>query len=348
MPPINPTNSAFPPARIFDDYPLTLTEDAEAGSFNVRLAALLGGEEADDIRCELFVVAHDAFIDQYTALSYADDDEATLQPIAVNGKLFGMPSHLVAALRRLRVREANILIWVDALCVSHWNLAERSWHAARSHKIFNLAARTIAWLGEDNNEMPDDSMDPEDHALAILGRGDPPRLDQPPNPLSDNARSNLLHLLSRPYWSQLRAVQETAYAQHFSFQYGKENAGFEILAKCLTMALEDEYGVSADEQVYRYFLAVDDAASCRSCNIGLIEFLARNGPFFRTAEPVGRLLDVYKLMLPERESKNKLLWQPDYRKTTTEATRDLCACAASEAHDVSFLYLFLLCRDSAS
>ena len=68
------------------------------------------------------------------------------------------------ALRRLRRRDGEVYIWVDAICINQADLTERSEHIIYMHHVYQCAERVLVWLGEAYDDS-DSAID----QLEILG-----------------------------------------------------------------------------------------------------------------------------------------------------------------------------------
>ncbi|KAK4167917.1 heterokaryon incompatibility protein-domain-containing protein [Cladorrhinum sp. PSN259] len=58
--------------------------------------------------------------------------------------------NLCQALKRLRRKDATLVLWVDAVCIDQNNVAERSSQVSNMAKIYTRATSVIVWLGDDS------------------------------------------------------------------------------------------------------------------------------------------------------------------------------------------------------
>src|SRR5271170_2448266 len=76
-------------------------------------------------------------------LSYED------RVIVVNDTPFKVTANLFYALRRIRSPEIEQHLWVDAICVDQFNLAERASQVRLMRDIYRNAKEVVIWLGEE-------------------------------------------------------------------------------------------------------------------------------------------------------------------------------------------------------
>jgi hypothetical protein len=101
------------------------------------------------IRCELFQVWLDdrASIVPYDALSYTWGDGEASHEIELSGQSLLIKDNLHAALRNLRRKDQDRVIWCDAICIDQENLSERGHQVQLMSKVFSNAECVIFWLG---------------------------------------------------------------------------------------------------------------------------------------------------------------------------------------------------------
>ena len=101
------------------------------GQHTIRLLALRsGGKKAADIECELFEANLDEKATQYEALSWSWGGDSWDQGIRIHQKglvyHFDLPNTLVEALKALRLRKENRVLWIDAICINQSNPDEKN------------------------------------------------------------------------------------------------------------------------------------------------------------------------------------------------------------------------------
>ena len=120
----------------------------------IRLIQLQPGRRHEDICFELterhFVETFD-----YYALSYVWGDVFDRKDVICCGRRLSVTSNLHAVLRRIRATHASDLLWVDAICINHDDIAEKTAQVRMMTEIYARAQFVLIWLGE---EEPDDEL----------------------------------------------------------------------------------------------------------------------------------------------------------------------------------------------
>ncbi|KAK5124750.1 hypothetical protein LTR85_001463 [Meristemomyces frigidus] len=83
----------------------------------------------------------------YRCLVYAWGDTKDLRMITINGGVYEVTNSLHIALRRLRERGINGLLWIDALCIDQSNEAEKTTQVSLMGDTFSAAVMVLMWLG---------------------------------------------------------------------------------------------------------------------------------------------------------------------------------------------------------
>ncbi|WPB04597.1 uncharacterized protein RHO25_009243 [Cercospora beticola] len=89
-------------------------------------------------------------------------DNSLCRGIFVHNKHVAIRRNLFEALRRLRLENEILRIWIDALCIDQGNVAERNDQVSNMAAVYKNAARVVAWLGE--------GVLAEDRAMSLLLR----------------------------------------------------------------------------------------------------------------------------------------------------------------------------------
>jgi ankyrin repeat protein len=128
--------------------------DLEERSF--RLLRLIKGDEGP-IQCEVIHARFDDTEDiiPYDALSYTWGDQSNLREIEVHRtthrvEIMVLPvtENLHVALRRIRRREKDRILWIDAICIDQNNDEERGHQVKQMSSIYEKATKVICWLGK--------------------------------------------------------------------------------------------------------------------------------------------------------------------------------------------------------
>lgn len=169
-------------------------------------------------RCSLEVVSLEDS-PQYEALSYAWGNAKIRKPITLNGAQWRVTESLHAALRYLRDRRAETILWVDALCIDQGNLEERSGQVQLMRKIYSNAMRVRVWLGL-STEGTVEAMS----VLHQMGRGLRGReITINGIPFNKSHFQYVNDFLERPWWSRLWTLQEVVLARTITIHCGQRS-----------------------------------------------------------------------------------------------------------------------------
>ncbi|VUC27776.1 unnamed protein product [Clonostachys rosea] len=189
------------------------------------------------IRCNLKTVSfscpssysygHIRSPEPYTALSYAWGDPGQTKAITVNGVRMQATMNLDNALRHIRKRRNQTILWVDAICINQKDDDEKSFQVGTLMRhIYEQAQCVVAWLGE-----------PTPFDAKILARR--------AQATSGDSLGKLLEVINciierydmatgyswdlecfermfrMPWWGRVWVVQEVLLAKHLIFKYGR-------------------------------------------------------------------------------------------------------------------------------
>ena len=102
-----------------------------------RLLVLEPGAADDPLRCRIFHATHSSHLD-YEALSYAwGSPEGEVGPApecVLNGNVTPIRRNLYDAMRHLRQRHYERVLWIDALCIDQSNVGERNHQVGRMRR----------------------------------------------------------------------------------------------------------------------------------------------------------------------------------------------------------------------
>ncbi|KXH27257.1 heterokaryon incompatibility protein [Colletotrichum nymphaeae SA-01] len=180
---------------------------------DIRLLTLEPGEFADPIRCTLALSSTASMID-YDAISYTwaseDGAMAWTQPITLDGRAFLVTANCETALRRVRSRGAQRVVWIDAVCMNQQDVEERGHQVRLMPQIYSRAQRVLVYVGEPV---------PEEEALFrfLDDRG----TTAPDLPRRLSLQQALEMLLTRRYFSRAWILQEVALARRATLICGR-------------------------------------------------------------------------------------------------------------------------------
>ncbi|RYP69915.1 hypothetical protein DL771_005808 [Monosporascus sp. 5C6A] len=188
------------------------TTPLKSGDSETRLLELLPGLETSLIFGKLR--RHNLDVDKHTnapydALSYMWGTTNGAKTIHLNQDDFKVTSNLAAALHALRLRDQPRVIWIDAICINHRNVQERSDQVQLMRKIYQNAATVYVWL--------DIEVDTNSPALRKLHTLDDHCID---DDLGTDASfwEPLKPIFKNPYWMRVWIQQKVSNAANLVIQ----------------------------------------------------------------------------------------------------------------------------------
>ncbi|GAW25193.1 putative het domain protein [Rosellinia necatrix] len=184
----------------------------------VRLLRLMPDQdEHAPIQCQLF----DYFLMDsrkgshlYEALSYVWGSSEKPQSVSIDKNYLHVTTNLFIALKRLRDRSLDRIIWVDAICINQDDTEERNHQVQFIAKIYAKASRVIVWLEE---EM-DASSQVHGEQIADISRAlEEVRIAADDQYTKSSVRKTnqqaILMLLQRSWFRRIWVLQEVAAAR---------------------------------------------------------------------------------------------------------------------------------------
>jgi hypothetical protein len=164
---------------------------------SIRLLRLLPHEdEAATIECQLFEFSlhtSDRGSYLYDALSYVWGGSAKPNMIRVNGHELMVTTNLHTALKHLRDRYFERVLWIDAICINQDSLLERGQQVKSMARIYGKANKVIVWLGE--------AADGSNQAMEELREVAGEELKKTPR--NDSIDQAILAILKRPWFRRI-------------------------------------------------------------------------------------------------------------------------------------------------
>jgi hypothetical protein len=192
-----------------------------------RLLTLLPGVGDEAIRCTLHIASHDdADVESYEALSYEWGDSAPARAISVDGIDFSVGENLFQALRHLRLRDAERVLWIDAICINQSDVRERNHQVQQMAEIYRRAHQVVSWIGLETDE-----------SRAAFGFLRAAFTFSPHNRRSlmdDPGWRAVPNLCARPYWRRVWMVQEICLAQRLFVKCGANQIPWQFISELRT------------------------------------------------------------------------------------------------------------------
>jgi hypothetical protein len=123
--------------------------DLQAAPWQFRLLRVSPAAHlADNVSCEIFHSPLDD-LPEYETLSYAWGIANKTLPICVNNKEYDVSTNLECALRYIRLRDQDRIIWVDSICINQSDIEEKTHQVRQMRQIYLGAKKVLVWLGEE-------------------------------------------------------------------------------------------------------------------------------------------------------------------------------------------------------
>jgi hypothetical protein len=203
---------------------------------DIRILKIMHGDQAAPLKCMLLPSALPAIngrpssstskMHDYFALSYCwGREEPThpitmcdgrLQKLTLSNSIFYIQENVAAALRQFRREDADVNIWIDALCINQANDDEKTAQVSRMHEIHSMADYVCVWLGAGKPETRDTIR----FLNTIL------KLEQLDRLIDDEQSLEswmlVLQLLRHPWFRRRWVIQELVLAQRAIVSWGEE------------------------------------------------------------------------------------------------------------------------------
>jgi hypothetical protein len=108
-------------------------------------------ERMSKLKCE---IVHRSLEDppDYIAISYAWGDGVDTKPLVLQGATIPVAASLYDALKAIRQKKTEALVWVDALCIDQQNKDERATQVRLMGHIYSRATSVAIWLGSEADD----------------------------------------------------------------------------------------------------------------------------------------------------------------------------------------------------
>jgi hypothetical protein len=177
-------------------------------------------------------------VPQYEGLSYVWGPPYPRSNITVNGQTFSVSERLETAMKDLRDRDTDRVMWIDAICINQQDAQEKNIQVRLMTKIYQNAVGVVAWLGpscemgqsaietiEDIGGSQDmlvddfyDGINPLEKVPQVM-----PGASKLQDVIADGSEKwrALEWLLTNPWWTRVWIIQEGSYAKQLRFQIGR-------------------------------------------------------------------------------------------------------------------------------
>ncbi|KAL5118954.1 hypothetical protein ACEQ8H_003083 [Pleosporales sp. CAS-2024a] len=173
------------------------------------------------LKCE---VCHRSLNDtfDYIAISYAWGDGLDMKQLWIEGTKVMVPTSLHDALKAVRQKKRQTLVWIDALCIDQQNTEERAAQVRLMGRIYSRAESIAIWLGPE----ADESSKAMELLQQVANHTESSQLIRSDKRYPDSAA--LLAVFKRDYWRRLWVVQEVLLAKKKMVYCGQSVLPWEV------------------------------------------------------------------------------------------------------------------------
>ncbi|PQE23458.1 heterokaryon incompatibility -domain-containing protein [Rutstroemia sp. NJR-2017a BBW] len=278
----------------------------------IRLLVLGPGTSSKPLDCKL-IHTRMSLTPEYEALSYAWGDSSKPRQIHCNNRAINVTESLYSALRHIRDPIKSRTIWADAICINQHVDAEKNHQVALMGKIYSQAERTLAWIGEEEDDVVHDAFDflerldrwlcgsLEGYSTKKLQN----RIHVPQQVLGEFQSDwvpgfyrYLGPLFRRPWFTRLWIVQEVVLAKAVDIVFGTRILSLDkillpvsVLVLSVTLrSIPDGFDVNALANLFR-IAAMRESRSTANADRGLTAMLdaLSHGAYFDISDPRDRI-----------------------------------------------------------
>ncbi|RGP80078.1 heterokaryon incompatibility [Fusarium longipes] len=290
----------------------------------------------------------------YEALSYTwgteDGDASLSQSIYCDGAIIKVSKNCEKALRRLRLRTEERVLWIDAICIDQTNHGERGRQVALMDLIYLRARRVVIWLGDASKDLDSQSgCSVSDVFLSYLpsmvnviresqALGDYSSPINLYNRLTREAAEyvasgnlttlvqGFLYIVLRPWWERVWVVQEAALNMSATVLCGKHEVDYQDFYDFFSHLYGDishDGGLTFSllegfkHQMYAVYLVRERVTDLGPATV-LHDVLARS----RRLRATDKRDHVFALLNIMGDLKSQLT-TPDYKNTLVEVFTDM-------------------------
>ena len=197
-----------------------------------RLAVIFPGSGTQPVHCRLIWESSKNPKRDYRCLSYCWQTIEREADIICDGFRFPVTNNLLSALRSLRDPRANLLIWIDQICINQEDHLERGHQVSIMKKIFNQAKEVIVWLGEE---------DVQSRKLCEYAKRMERGRQSPKNPQRilkkllnpRQLQDAIQNLLERPWFQRVWVIPEVALARFTVVACGRDRISWDNLVRLI-------------------------------------------------------------------------------------------------------------------
>ncbi|PVH96154.1 HET-domain-containing protein, partial [Periconia macrospinosa] len=323
----------------------------DTSHLNLRLIKLQpSNDRSAQIRCKIIdypLVPDRSVSHLYECLSYvwgtSEDPSVIKIETAQNTFDFEVTQNLYAALIQLRDPFFERILWVDAVCINQDDDREKTHQVAAMARIYGLASRVVAWLGEEADESAlafqelksiAQHQQPQHQLVELADKAwhEAPPIDNVETNLSESINNNHARgilavdaVLNRAYFRRMWILQEVTAARSVVYKCGQAEmqsstfiSGVEGLSRPTDWELRNRIG--AFTMILKLSAYRENVKGQAHLNIDTLLHLVQR---FHTYEATDLRDKIYALWGLSSDSKMMRNLQPDYGKPWKDLFEEL-------------------------
>lgn len=300
-------------------------------------------------------------IDNYSALSYVWGDANNRKTVSVDEKPLLVTASLDPALRHLRDRKKDVMIWADGICINQSDYEEKNTQVNLMALIYEAASHTIIFLGEttpEGDKIFELLLPPISSLLKkqikpmrlsnVRVSHDSDAFDLESKEDRESKIHDLIrHVLDMPWFRRIWILQELVLSVDPWVQVGNHRLKWKDFKSLIfesnfkhdsAWVKSPNYNILANLCMLRENFASRTSESSDPCDYMLQILHSRRG--YDVSDPRDMLyghLAMFANLTKSKNSKIERLVEIDYRKTIADVYTDLTLYILNRQSDFGFL-----------
>lgn len=233
--------------------------DQTSNNSCIRLLKILPGRAGRPVVCELEVTDLSSLdVPPYEALSYVWGPPDMNEQIEINGHKINVSQALLHALLHLRIATTARTLWIDALCINQFDLAERSYQVLLMPLVYSKATRVVLWLGKTEPWGLHYAIESAKSLKVSTSRTETSAPD-----FHFGVAYVAAKLLRRSYWTRVWVVQELVLAEDILVACGETTCQWKTLQQIVAGSISHSF-FPTNHVYLDQFLALETSQELRA------------------------------------------------------------------------------------
>lgn len=278
------------------------------------------------LRCSLLTTCDDP-PPEYEAVSCVWGSQTDLRSIYLDKRLYFVTANLFRALHRMRLRDRDRMLWIDALVINQSDLAERTIEVGKMSTIFSRAEGTLVWLGQGNSQIEQD--------MGTLVNCNVEKVDLSTEGIGQQMRFAVDRILGLTYWDRAWVVQELMYSNELGvlLLYGSTSLEWDHFVKIVDKGIQKICLEWSDMTFGEVKLAIRPGSGRRKEHMRLPTWLDNYCCRRNCTEPRDRVFAFHGCFPPEVRACVRI----DYTRSMERIALDITLAWIDSERDLDFL-----------